>query len=70
MEGLATGSNERNELVRVRHGSDSGVGVFHTKKSLFLILQFIVCSMIACFSFLGHGILLEKLVFYACNGNG
>lgn len=35
MEGLATGSNERNELVRVRHGSDSGVGVFHTKKLIF-----------------------------------
>lgn len=35
MEGLATGSNERSELLRVRHGSDSGVGVSHTKKLIF-----------------------------------
>lgn len=27
--GVATGSHERNQLVRVRHGSDSGVGVSH-----------------------------------------
>jgi hypothetical protein len=31
MEGIATGSHERNELVRVRNGSASGVGISYKK---------------------------------------
>lgn len=34
--GMATGSRERNELVRVRHGSDSGVCIFGFVSALLL----------------------------------
>ena len=33
--GMVTGSHERNELVRVRHGSDSRVGVSGFVSTLF-----------------------------------
>ena len=66
--GMVTGSHERNELVRVRHGSDSRVGVSGFVSTLLLhrtsneVYFFL-------FFFFGCGSFVQSLSFYACNGN-
>lgn len=48
--GMVTGSHERNELVRVRHGSDSGVRSSGSVSTFFLRWTFHE-DRVSCFSF-------------------
>ena len=79
--GMVTGSHERNELVRVRHGSDSRVGVSGFVSTLFfffLLHGTFDGDYVLCFLSFGSEnfvlslcvILLQSLSFYTCNGNG
>jgi len=51
--GMVTGSHERNELVRVRHGSDSGVGVSGFLSTLFLLHGTFDEDYVLCFFSIG-----------------
>ena len=64
--GMVTGSHERNELVRVRHGSDSRVGVSGFVSTLFFFFFFCFMGLLMETMFCVFSRLGLRILFFHC----